>query len=49
MTTDLAALSPPRRPHPRTTGFTLEGRAHQAHHRDNRHWDVLRHGWLATH
>lgn len=35
-------------------GFTLEGRARQAHHWDDRYWDVLhmaalRDDWLSTH
>ncbi|MFE4971726.1 GNAT family N-acetyltransferase [Kitasatospora sp. NPDC056651] len=38
----------------RKCGFTLEGRARQAHHWDDRYWDVLtmaalRDEWLATH
>ncbi|MFH8383046.1 GNAT family N-acetyltransferase [Kitasatospora sp. NPDC018058] len=38
----------------RKAGFTLEGRARQAHHWDGRYWDVLhmaalRDDWLATH
>ncbi|MFB7124838.1 GNAT family N-acetyltransferase [Kitasatospora sp. NPDC056273] len=38
----------------RKSGFTLEGRSRQAHHWDDRYWDVLqmaalRDEWLATH
>ncbi|MGW7443876.1 GNAT family N-acetyltransferase [Kitasatospora sp. NPDC054795] len=38
----------------RKSGFTLEGRSRQAHHWDNRYWDILqmaalRDEWLAIH